>query len=144
MIVLVVLLDVCTELVKLVLFVTDRVGAVSDCGVDEGTDCVVLDVVLVVLDCVVDGVVDCVVDGVVDCVVDGVVDCVSLDVVLVALDCDIDEVLFEVSEGPMEKAYCGKTSITANKMKNSKPSFILIDLSNLVNKELLYIVQEHC
>ena len=64
--VLIILLDVCTELFKLVLFVLDGVLAVFDCVV---LDCVVLaGEVLVVLDCevVVGGVV--VVEGVVvDC-----------------------------------------------------------------------------
>ena len=127
------------------LFASDRVRATLDCGADGVADCVVdgvaddvvLDEALVVLDGVAD---------VVDCVVVGVADGVVLDVVLVVLDCGIDVVLvlFEVSEGPMEKAYCGNTNITANKMKITNPSFISTDLNNLVNKELLYIVQEHC
>jgi hypothetical protein len=121
-----------------VLFASDRAGVVLDCvvdGIDVVVDGVALDVVLVTLDCVV------------EVVVEGVVDCVALDVVLVVLDCCIDvvlEVLFEVSEGLIEKAYCGNTSSIANKMKIGNPSFISTDLSNLVNKELLYIVHEHC
>lgn len=52
--VLVVLLDVCTELLNLVLFVLDKVLTVADCVVLEGVvlDCIVWSgEVLVVLDC---------------------------------------------------------------------------------------------
>jgi hypothetical protein len=54
------------------------------------------------------------------------------------------KVLLELSEGPMEKAYCGKTNIAAEKIKSNTLNFILLDFSNSTNKELLHFVQEHC
>jgi hypothetical protein len=51
----------------------------------------------------------------------------------------LDKVLLELSEGPMEKAYCGKTNITAKKMSRTL-SFISLYLSNSANKELLHFV----
>jgi hypothetical protein len=56
----------------------------------------------------------------------------------------LGKVPLELSEVPMEKAYCGKTNIAVNKIKSNNLSFISLDLSNLANKELLYFVQEQC
>ncbi|MDR3782678.1 MAG: hypothetical protein P4K92_05155 [Candidatus Nitrosotalea sp.] len=55
----------------------------------------------------------------------------------------LDNVLLELSV-LIEKAYCGKTNIAVNKIKDNNLRFISLYLSNSVNKELLHLVHEHC